>query len=113
MLRTKDFEVLTERIVLPQATDSEFLVNQYADKLLDKIYNPNIIYRSSGIFADKLSEKSASQLFLFEDEKTQKAKKIAQVWDNLEAKYGRSCFQIGVTKDPQEESKTHGQNYFS
>lgn len=113
MLRTKDFQVLTERIVLPEATDSEFLVNQYADKLLDKLYDPNTIYRSSGIFADKLSEKSASQLFLFEDEKTQKAKKIAEVWDNIEAKYGRNSLQIGVTKDPQEESKTHGQNYFS
>lgn len=113
MLRTKDFRVYTEKIVLPEPTDSEFLVNQYADKLLDKLYDPDIIYRSSGIYADKLSEKAASQLFLFEDEKTKKAKKIAKVWDNLEEKYGRSCFQIGITKDPQEESKLHGQNFFS
>ena len=112
MLRTKDFRVFTERIVLPEPTDSEFLINQYADKLLDKLYDPNIIYRSSGIYADKLSEKSASQLFLFEDEKTKKAKKIAQVWDNLEAKFGRSCFQVGTMQDPQAENKEHGQNIF-
>lgn len=113
MLRTKDFRVYTEKIVLPEPTDSEFLVNQYADKLLDKLYDKNIIYRSSGIYADKLSEKASSQLFLFEDEKTKKAKKIAQVWDNIEKKYGRNSFQIGITKDPQEESKLHGQNFFS
>lgn len=113
MLRTKDFRVFTEKIVLPEPSDSEFLINQYADRLFEKIYDPSIIYRASGIFADKLSEKSASQLFLFEDKKTQKAKIIAQVWDNLEAKYGRNCFQIGTMQDPQEESKKHGQNFFS
>ncbi len=113
MLRTKDFQVFTEKMVLPEATDSEFLVNQYADKLLDKVYRPGIIYRSSGIFAEKLTEKSASQLFLFEDEKTRKAQKLAQLWDKFENKYGKNCFQIGVNQDPQEESKKHGQNFFS
>ena len=113
MLRTKDFRVFTERIVLPEPTDSEFLINQHADKLLDKLYSPDIIYRASGIYADKLSEKSASQLFMFEDEKIKKAKKIAQVWDNIEAKFGRRCFQVGTIQDPQAESKEHGQNFFS
>ena len=46
------------------------------------------------------------------DEKTKKAKKIAQVWDNLEAKFGRSCFQVGTMQDPQAENKEHGQNIF-
>lgn len=113
MLRTKDFQVITEKMVLPEPSDSEFLINQYADKLFEKIYDPNIIYRSSGIFAEKLSEKSASQLFLFSDEKTEKAKKLAELWDNFEQKYGKKAFCIGTMKDPQEESKTHGQNYFS
>lgn len=113
MLRTKDFQVITEKMVLPEPSDSEFLINQYADKLFEKVYNPNVIYRSSGIFAEKLSEKAASQLFLFSDEKTEKAKKLAQLWDNFEQKYGRNSFSIGTMKDPQEESKLHGQNYFS
>lgn len=113
MLRTKDFRVFVEKIVLPEATDSEFVINQYADKLLNKIFNSEIIYRASGIFAEKLSEKATSQLFLFEDEKTQKVKKLTQVIDNLENKYGRNCLQIGVTKDPQEDSKNHPQTFFS
>lgn len=113
MLRTKDFQVITERIVLPEPSDSEFLINQYADKLFEKIYNPNIIYRSSGIFAEKLSEKASSQMFLFADEKTEKAKKLSALWDTFEQKYGKNAFTIGTMKDPQEDSKIHGQNYFS
>ena len=31
----------------------------------------------------------------------------------FENKYGKKCFYIGTIKDPQEESKKHGQNYFS
>lgn len=113
MLRTKDFRVMVEKIVLPEPTDSEFLVNQYADKLLDRLYSGDIVYRSSGIFAEKLSSKNTSQLFLFEDEKIKKAKKLSVLWDNLEQKYGRGCFSIGTMKDPQEENKLHGQNHFS
>lgn len=119
MLRTKDFQVITERIVLPEPSDSEFLINQYADKLFERIYNPDIIYRSSGIFAEKLREKAASQLSLFTNdkngktEKTEKAKKLSELWDKFEQKYGKNIFTIGTMKDPQEDSKIHGQNYFS
>ena len=113
MLRTKDFRVFTEKMVLPEATDSEFLINQYADKLFEKIYSPDIIYRSSGIYAEKLTGKASAQLFLFEDKKTQKAQKLSMLWDKFENKYGKNCFYIGTIKDPQEGSKKHGQNYFS
>ena len=113
MLRTKDFRVFVDKIVLPEPSDSEFLINQYADKLFEKLYSPDIIYRSSGIFAEKLTEKSASQLFLFEDKKTEKSKKLVALWDNFEKKYGKNSFSIGTMKDPQEENKLHGQNYFS
>lgn len=113
MLRTKDFRVFADKIVLPEATDSEFLINQYADKLFEKMYTEDIIYRASGIFVEKLREKSSTQLFLFEDTKTKKAKKLASLWDTFEKKYGKNCFSIGTMKDPQEENKIHGQNYFS
>ena len=113
MLRTKDFRVFTEKMVLPEASDSEFLINQYIDQLFEKLYCPDIIYRSSGIFAEKLVEKANSQLTLFENPKNQKAEKLAQLWDSFEKKYGKNSFQIGTIKDPQEENKIHGQNFFS
>ena len=113
MLRTKDFRVFVEKTVLPEPCDSEFLINQYTDKLFERIYNPEIVYRASGIFAEKLTEKAASQLFLFNDQKTEKAKKLSLLWDSFEQKYGRNTFSIGTIQDPQSESKLHGQNYFS
>ena len=113
MLRTKDFRVFTDKIVLPEASDCEFFINKYADKLFESIYLSDVVYRASGIFADKLVESASSQLFLFEDDKTQKAKKLSQLWDKLEDKYGKNCFKIGTMQDPQYESKIHGQNFFS
>jgi len=113
MLRTKDFKIFTEKIILPEATDCEFLINQYADNLLNKLFIPNILYRASGIYAEKLSEKNNSQMFLFQDIKNKKAKKISAVIDSLENKYGPNCLQIGITKDPQEENKNKPQTFFS
>ena len=89
------------------------MINQYIDKLFEKIYFENIVYRASGVFVEKLSEKASSQLFLFEDKKPEKAKKLTMLWDNLERKYGKKSFCIGTMKDPQEENKSHGQSYFS
>ena len=113
MLRTKDFRVFVEKIVLPEPTDCEFLINQYADKLLEKIFIPNILYRASGVYAEKLVETATSQMFLFQDKRTQKAQKLSSVIDNLESKYGKNCLQIGLTKDPQEENKNKPQTFFS
>lgn len=96
MLRTKDFHVITEKIVLPSPTDSELFMNEFVDKLFEKIYDPEIIYRSSGIFVEKLTEKESSQLYLFNSEKQTKSEKLAQVWDKIEHKYGKDAFSIGA-----------------
>lgn len=96
MLRTKDFQVLTEKVVLPAPSDCELYINQFTDKLLDKLYDPKIIYRACGIFAEKLTEKADSQLYLFEEEKTKKAQKLSALWDLFEEKYGKKSFSIGA-----------------
>ncbi len=103
MLRTKDFQVITEKVVLPGPTDSELTVNSYADKMLEKIYRPDIIYRSSGVYVEKLTEKNASQLYLFDTPKNQKAEKLAQVWDKIEHKYGKGSFSIGALNPKKED----------
>ena len=113
MLRIKDFRVSVDKIVLPEPTDNEFLINQHIDKMFENIFDERIVYRASGVFVEKLHSKDTSQLFLFENEKIQKAKKLSELWDNFEQKYGRGCFSIGTMKDPQEKNKAHGQNYFS
>ena len=89
--------------MLPGPTDSELTVNSYADKMLEKIYRPDIIYRSSGVYVEKLTEKNASQLYLFDTPKNQKAEKLAQVWDKIEHKYGKGSFSIGALNPKKED----------
>lgn len=103
MLRTKDFHVVTEKIVLPAPTDSELCMNEFVTKLFEKIYDSDTIYRSSGVFVEKLTEKTASQLYLFGSEKDIKAQKISQVWDRVERKYGKGIISIGTVKETQDE----------
>lgn len=96
MLRTKDFLIISESIVLPQPTDNEIAIMEYADKLFEKIYRPEIIYRSSGIYAGKLSPAETTQLYLFQDIKEKKTEKLTRLWDKIEKKYGEKGLQIGT-----------------
>ena len=96
MLRTKDFLVMSDTIVLPQPTDNEIVIMEYADKLFEQLYRPEIIYRSSGIYAGKLSPAETTQLFLFRNEKDKKTEKLTQIWDKIEKKYGEKSLQIGT-----------------
>ena len=96
MLKTKDFLVLSESIVLPQPTDNEMIIMEYIDKLFERMYKPEIIYRSSGIYAGKLSPAETTQLFLFQNEKDKKTEKLTKLWDKIEKKYGTKSLQIGT-----------------
>ena len=96
MLRTKDFLIISDSIVLPQPTDNEIAIMEYADKLFEKIYRPEIIYRSSGIYAGKLSPAETTQLYLFQDIKEKKTEKLTRLWDKIEKKYGEKGLQIGT-----------------
>lgn len=96
MLRTKDFRVFTLKADLERPVNSEYFLNKKVDALLDKIYDPVIIYRSSGIFVERLEDCSNSQLLLFNSNDDLKADKISMVWDRIERKYGRNIFGVGL-----------------
>ena len=74
MLRTKDFRVITNKIMLEEPVDSEFEINQKIYKLFDEIYVPEIIYRSAGVILSKVERRKEAQLCLFEAEKRIKSK---------------------------------------
>ena len=103
MLRTKDFQVITEKVVLPSPADSELVINSFADKMLEKIYRPDIVYRSSGVYVEKLTEKAASQLYLFDTPKNQKSEVLAQLWDKIEQKYVKNVLSIGTMNKKEEK----------
>ena len=65
MLRTKDFRVYYNKKDLLVPVDFELEISNIAIKLLEEIYNPEILYRSTGVFLNKIGEQSVEQLSLY------------------------------------------------
>ncbi len=100
MLRTKDFRVFYEKRVLVNSTCYEMEISDIAFELLEKIYNPNILYRSTGIILDNISYNSGEQLFLFANsDLDEKKDRLAKCIDKLENKFGKDIVQTGFVKD--------------
>ncbi len=98
LLRTKDFKVYVEKKVLEKPTCYEWDVSDIVFKLLDKIYDPTILYRSSGVMLDNITFDNAEQLFLFADsEEDSKNKKLANCLDKLEGKFGKNIVKTGFS----------------
>ncbi len=99
MLRTKDFKVYYAKKDLLQPLDFELEISDIAIKLLEQIYNPQILYRSTGVVLEKIGEQGSEQLSLYTDqEKYIKKEKLVKCFDKLEAKFGKNIIQTGFTK---------------
>ena len=100
MLRTKDFRVIYDKKSLSVPTSFELEISDIAFSLLEKIYSPSVIYRSTGIILDNLRCNREEQLFLFADDALNSKKdKLSKCFDKLEAKFGKDIIQIGFVKD--------------
>ena len=100
MLRTKDFRVVYEKKMLSAPTSFEMEISDIAFELLQKIYSPSVVYRSTGIIFDNLCSNSEEQLFLFSDDVLDsKKEKLSKCFDKLEAKFGKDIVQIGFVKE--------------
>lgn len=98
-LRTKDFKIFCEKRVLNKATDFELEISDIVFELLENIYNPNILYRSTGVILDTFVFNSEAQLSLFYDvEKDVKKEKLSKCFDKLEEKFGKDIIQTGFVK---------------
>ncbi len=100
-LRTKDFKVFSEKRVLNKATDFELEISDIIFELLEKLYRPNILYRSTGVILDTFEFNSEAQLSLFGDsEKDEKKAKLTKCFDKLESRFGKNIIQTGfIQKD--------------
>ena len=100
MLRTKDFRVVYEKKMLSAPTSFEMEISDIAFELLQKIYSPSVVYRSTGIILDNLRCNTEEQLFLFSDDVLDsKKEKLSKCFDKLEAKFGKNIVQIGLVKE--------------
>lgn len=98
-LRTKDFKVYCEKKVLNAGCDFELEISDIVFELLDKIYNPNILYRSTGVILDTFVLKSEEQMSLFTNiGENIKKEKLSKCFDKLEQKFGKDIIQTGFVK---------------
>ena len=99
MLRTKDFKVYFDKTYLERPTCYEWEVTDIAFELLEKIFSPDIIYRSTGIILEDIKYDSGEQLFLFADNSSdEKNEKLAACIDKLETKFGKDIVKTGFTR---------------
>lgn len=99
MLRTKDFRVFYTKQDLKTPTDFELEISKVAIELLKEIYNPNILYRATGVVLEKIGEQGIEQLSLYNaEEENDKKRKLTQCFDKLERKMGKNILKIGFMK---------------
>lgn len=97
-LKTKDFRTFYQKIKLENPTNFEFDISKAAFKELEKIYNPQILYRSIGIVLENFDSPYEKQKGLFEtDSGNISHEKLGKALDKLEKKYGRNIVRTGFT----------------
>ena len=98
-LRTKDFKIIFEKKLLNVPTDFELEISDIVFDLLEKLYNPNILYRSTGVILENFELNSNAQISLFADvEADIKKEKLTKCFDRLEEKFGKDIIQTGFIK---------------
>lgn len=99
MLRTKDFVIYSDKKNLKSLTNFELQISKTAIKLLEKLYNQNLIYRSCGVTLEGLTFDEESQLSLFAEAKVKNFEKLGKAIDRLEAKFGKNIVKTGFIEE--------------
>ena len=95
MLRTKDFNVFTNKKNIEISSNFELEISKVAMELLEEIYSPEILYRATGIHLFNLNESKDNQPTLFNTAKKNNNENLAKAVDNLEKKYGKNIIRTG------------------
>ena len=96
MLRTKDFQVYDMKINLLSPTNSEFTFIEQGKEILNKLFQKNVIYRSVGFCAMKLTSSKECQISIFDSEISTKKDNLSKTWDKLEEKFGKNIIKLGM-----------------
>ena len=99
MLRTKDFMIYGDKINLKKSINFEIEISKKIMEMLEKIYSPNVLYRSCGITLENIDYDKEEQMTLFpETSKLKNCDKLAESIDRLECKFGRNIVKTGFFK---------------
>ena len=74
-------------ITLPYPTNSSFVINNYALKAIEEMYQPNISYKKAGVIVTSLLPSDNYQLGIFENE-DYRHKPLMKTIDHINLKYG-------------------------
>ena len=86
--------------------DFELEISKIAIKLLEEIFDPNILYRSTGVYLGKIGEQGTEQLSLYSDTNLEtKKKNLAKCFDSLESKFGKNIIQTGFHYKKEKPQK--------
>ncbi len=96
MLRTKDFQISDIKINLVNPVNSEFELVEHSKQILDKLFKKDIVYRSVGFCAMKLTSASTRQISIFDGEESIKKENLSKSWDKLEEKFGKGIIKMGI-----------------
>lgn len=99
MLKTKDFIVYSDKIALDTPTDSEMEISKQAYRLLEKIFIPTFIYRTTGISLSNITYEEIHQLELFNfNKEAEKNEKLSKSLNKLKSKFGKNIIKTGLNK---------------
>ena len=94
MLRTKDFQVTSLTKRLTDSTNFELEIQKTVFELFEKIYKPEIIYRSTGVYLSDFEPEHEKQLSLL-NPNGERNNKLAKCIDNIELKFGKNSIRTG------------------
>lgn len=94
MLKAKDFSVFYDKKILIKPTDFELTVQKAVNEMFEKLYNPSIVYRATGVVLDRISLNDGEQLSLF-TQPDEKELKLSKCFDNIQKKFGKNSIRTG------------------
>lgn len=124
-LRQQNFQSFGVEIKLDKTTNSSLLITPSLKKVFKKVWQPNIMYRSTGVILSNLKANNKIQESLFTDKiKVIKMEQLTNVIDIINNKFGKhtlhqaASLQVNFTSRGNGEAKSNkwtellkGENY--
>ncbi len=89
-------------INMPVATNSSMEILRYVSEGLDRIYLPGYKYKKAGVMLMDISGEEAYQMNLWDNIDRAKHKRLMEVLDRTNAKYGRNTLKLAALGDGKQ-----------
>lgn len=89
-------------ITMPVATNSSLEILHYVSKALERIYIPGYKYKKTGVMLMDISSEDAYQMNLWDNIDRTKHKRLMEVLDRTNEKWGRNSLKPAILGDGQQ-----------